>query len=55
MLELKDKALDSISGGWGSKKIKITIDNKNYADIDVKHIMLGKGSTFIINVSQSIG
>jgi hypothetical protein len=54
MLELKDKTLEAVSGGWGFKKT-VTITNKNYLDIDVKGVFLGKNSTLLINVSQSIG
>ena len=54
MFELNEKNLATVSGGWGSKKI-VKIDNKNSLDIDLKHIYLGKNSSFTFTVVQTIG
>ena len=56
MLEVKDTALEMVSGGWGSgfSFKKVTITNKNYATVKLSHVDVEKGSTLLIGIEQII-
>jgi hypothetical protein len=54
MVEMNAKALEAVSGGWGFTKI-VTISQKNYLDLDMKHIVVTKGSDFSLSIIQNIG
>lgn len=54
MLEVKDTDLEMVSGGGFSKTTLITINNTNYANVKLNCVDLGKNSTLLIGISQTI-